>query len=246
MTPASPVLAVDLDGTLLHPAPEAIAVWGRTRYQYLSKNSAQLLAKISRILPIAIATARHSQTVQLLVEQLPEVNFCGFVLENGLVTKRSLMEPAGDQEDWTPVLKQLPDWEQIPGYEKCLGLIPPPSVVKPQAILQNILDRLSRDLHLYVDGRKLFLYPIHPNKSMGLRALGLDYFWAAGNDLNDLEMLQESSYSATISRSHPKVIDLVEFQGGYCSPFSSHQGTEDLLNHVLDRVCSQKFTVQKV
>jgi hydroxymethylpyrimidine pyrophosphatase-like HAD family hydrolase len=243
MNHSTPILAIDLDGTILHPEPSAIAVWGRTRYQYLSRKSAQLLAEIGQVTPIAIATARHAQTVKLLVEQLPDVNFCGFVLENGLISKQSLAETIDIELDWAPVLQQLPNWERLSGYEQCLGLIPPPALMHPQETLKKILSQLGQELHLYVDGRKLFLYHTYQNKSMGLKALGLANFVAAGNDLNDLEMLNESCYAATVSQAHPKVVDLVKIQGGYCSHLASHAGTEDLLFHILTQFRLQKFTV---
>jgi len=83
------VLAVDLDGTLLHPEPEAIAVWSRSRYQYMSAMAARLLEEISHQMPVAIASARNAQSVKILVDQLSQVNFCGFVTENGLVARRT-------------------------------------------------------------------------------------------------------------------------------------------------------------
>ncbi|MBF0234276.1 MAG: HAD hydrolase family protein, partial [Desulfamplus sp.] len=80
-------LVCDLDGTLLHAEQEAIAVPGRTRASFLSADAALLLAKISRIFPVVIATGRNAMSVHKLVRQLPDVEFSGFVLENGFVVK---------------------------------------------------------------------------------------------------------------------------------------------------------------
>ncbi|MBF0468859.1 MAG: HAD hydrolase family protein [Desulfamplus sp.] len=83
-------LVCDLDGTLLHAEQEAIAVPGRTRASFLSADAALLLAKISRIFPVVIATGRNAMSVHKLVSQLPDVEFSGFVLENGFVVKHGI------------------------------------------------------------------------------------------------------------------------------------------------------------
>jgi len=90
------VLAADLDGTLLHPEAEEIKVRGRSGYRYLSRKSADLLSEISHYLPIVIATGRNAQSVERLVCQLPDVNFYGFVMENGFVARNSLLVQVSD------------------------------------------------------------------------------------------------------------------------------------------------------
>jgi hydroxymethylpyrimidine pyrophosphatase-like HAD family hydrolase len=229
------ILAVDLDGTLLHPEPESIAVWGRTRYQYMSRVAAQRLAEISQVFPIAIATARHAQTVKSLVEQLPEVNFCGFVCENGLVYRHSLTDLSAPRQDWSAIVQRVSEWDQIQGYEQCLGLIPPPEVDRPQEVLEHALLQEEKVGHVYVDGRKIFVYPALPDKARGLKALGYSSFISAGNDLNDLEMLRDAHYVLTLSSAHLEVRNLVTLKQGYCAQFGSHAGTEDWLSHVLSK-----------
>jgi hydroxymethylpyrimidine pyrophosphatase-like HAD family hydrolase len=233
------VLAIDLDGTLLHPEPAEISVWGRTRHQYLSLGAANLLAEVSKLIPIVIATARHAQTVEDLVQQLPEVDFCGFVCENGLVHRSTLraLNPVG--RDWSGIIEQLPEWERIHGYEQCLGLIPPKTIGDPHAILKKALFDTGKQGYVYVDGHKIFVYPTRPDKSRGIKALGYVSFIAAGNDLNDIEMLSEAQYTATLSSAHPKVRTLVEDREGYCAPLDSHAGTTDLLDHIRSK--SEEF-----
>ncbi len=223
------VLAVDLDGTLLHPEPEAIAVWGRSRYQYMSAMAAQLLAEISHQMPVAIASARNAQSVKRLVDQLPQVNFCGFVTENGLVARRSL-QPVSDGSQWDMVANSLPHLLRITGYEQCLGLIPPKSVGNPEAILRSVLCQTGKHGHIYLDRHKIFVYPTLANKLSGLEKLGLEPWMALGNDLNDLDMLGHALHPATLADAHEKVKDMVKSQlGGYCSPAISHAGTRDIL-----------------
>ena len=229
------ILAVDLDGTLLHPEPESIAVWGRTRYQYMSRVAAQRLAEISQVLPIVIATARHAQTVKSLVEQLPEVDFCGFVCENGLVYRHSLTDLSAPKQDWSAIAQSLPDWERIHGYEQCLGLIPPRDIDRPQDVLKHALLHNEKEGYVYLDGRKIFVYPARPDKARGLEALGYSSFISAGNDINDLEMLSASHYTLTLSSAHLEIRRLVTLNQGYCAQFGSHAGTEDWLSHMLSK-----------
>lgn len=227
------VLAVDLDGTLLHPEPEAIAVWGRTRYQYLSQTAANKLAQISQKVPVVIATARHTQTVKSLVEQLPPTNFFGFVLENGLVAKKNLNESSVGQFNFQKIAQLLPQWSVIEGYENSLGLIPPPSLKNPRKEVEQILSDLRMQAYVYLDGHKLFVYPTIPSKLSGLQALKCVPTVAMGNDWNDLDMLDISPYPLTVGNAHIQVKALISKSRGYCSPFISHQATLDLLDKVI-------------
>ena len=142
------VLAVDLDGTLLHPEPEAIGVWSRSRYQYMSAMAARLLEEISHQMPVAIASARNAQSVKILVDQLPRVNFCG------LSVARRHLHPESDRSQWDIVANLLPDWLRITGYEQCLGLIPPTSVDNPEAILRSVLCQAGKHGYIYLDRHK--------------------------------------------------------------------------------------------
>ncbi|SRR5579883_1336131 len=229
MDMAKQVLVVDLDGTLLHPEPEAISVSGRSSYRYLSRTAADLLLQISQFIPIAIATARNAQNIQQLVNQLPNVNFCGFVTENGLVTRTSLDDEAPMKSQWNAVTDLLPDWLQLTGYENSLGLIPPKSLHNPESVLQDALLQSAQDGYIYLDGHKIFVYPSVPTKLAGIYSLGLNPFITLGNDLNDLDVLTASSYAGTLSTAHEQVRSLVKTKGGYCSSLVSHAATEDLL-----------------
>lgn len=229
MDMAKQILVVDLDGTLLHPEPEAIAVPGRSSYRYLSRTAADLLAQISELIPTAIATARNAQNIKQLVNQLPNVRFCGFVTENGLVAKIYLDDEPAAKSEWNAVANLLPDWLQLTGYENCLGLIPPKSLENAETVLRNTLLQSGRDGYVYLDGHKIFVYPSIPSKLAGVRSLGFNPLIALGNDLNDLDVLSASCYTATLSTAHEQVRDVVKRKGGYCSSLVSHAATEDLL-----------------
>lgn len=229
MDAAPGVLAVDLDGTLLHPEPEGIPVLGRSGYRYLSNTAAELLARISRALPVVIATGRNAVSVGRLVEQLPFVHFYGFVLENGLVARTRLHNRAAGEDPWAPVTCLLPHWERLTGYERCLGLIPPPSEKDPRTTLQNALSCTGKSGFLYRERHKLFVYPSTPSKLAGIRSLGCEPFIVLGDELNDLEILRAGIYPATLSTAHEEVKRCVKEKNGYCSPFCSHGAAEDLL-----------------
>lgn len=229
------VLAVDLDGTLLHPEPEGIPVWGRSGYRYMSRTAGNLLARISRILPVVIATGRNAQSVRRLVYQLPHVQFEGFILENGLVARVQLEHNGTGNDEWAEVVRMLPDWERLIGYESALGLIPPPSIEEPEAILRDVLSRAGKTGHLYRDRHKLFVYPHRPSKLSGVRALGLDPFVVLGDELNDLEILRAGFHAATLTTAHEEVKRCVRDKNGYCSPLTSHAAAEDLLEWVETR-----------
>jgi hypothetical protein len=223
------VLVVDLDGTLLHPEPEAIAVPGRSSYRYLSKTAANLLAQISELIPIVIATARNAQNIKHLVNQIPTVRFCGFVTENGLVAKLHLDDQTTVKNEWNAIASLLPEWLQLTGYENCLGLIPPKHLENAEMVLQNTLSQSSKDGYVYLDGHKIFVYPSMPSKIAGVYSLSFNPLIALGNDLNDLDVLNASCYTATLSTAHEKVKDIIHTKNGYCSSLVSHAATEDLL-----------------
>lgn len=231
-------LVVDLDGTLLHPEPEEIAVPGRVSYRYISRESAKLLAQISQLIPTVIATARNAQNIKQLVKQIPDAHFCGFVSENGLVAKIYLDEKPVATSNWNAITDLLPNWLQLTGYENCLGLIPPESLENPDILLQNILGKNKISGYVYLDGHKVFIYPSIPSKLKGIRFLKFIPLIALGNDLNDLDMLNASPYTATLSTAHEEVKEVVNRKGGYCSSLVSHAATEELLLWTYELVVS--------
>ncbi|MCP4107445.1 MAG: HAD hydrolase family protein [Desulfobacteraceae bacterium] len=224
------VIAVDLDGTLLHPEPEAISVLGMSGYQYLSKTAADTLAQVSRIMPVVIATGRNARSVQKLVSQLDHVNFCGFVMENGYVSKTSLdNNDIPGEDEWEEVTSMLPDWERLVNYEKILGLIAPPYVENPREALLDALACKGKTGYLYQEKHKMFVSPSFPSKLQGISDLGYDPFIVIGDELNDLDLLRAGSYPATLTTAHKDVKQLVRKRNGYCSPLASHAAAEDLL-----------------
>lgn len=229
----SEIFAVDLDGTLLHSEPESVPVWGRSGYRYMSHVSAKLLEKIGKSIPIVIATGRNAQSVQRLVNQLPNVRFYGFVLENGLVTRTDLHNNQDVfKDEWADVMPYLFGWERLSGYERCLGLIPPAFVQNPESVLKNAMSDTGKNGCLCRDRHKLFVYPSNPSKLSGIRSLMAKPLIALGNECNDLDMLEFSKYSASIDTAHEQVKQLIRQKNGYCSILSSHAASEDILRWV--------------
>lgn len=224
-----PVVAVDLDGTLLHPSPAGIAVPGRTTAQYMSHETARRLASLSRRLPVVIATGRNGASVAGLVRQIPEVRFAGFVLENGMVARRDLDHAVPIPDPWPAIMERLPGWERLPGYEKTLGLLIPPGTDRPIALAAKTLRRAGTTGRLYREGRKLFVYPRPLNKMAGLRALKLTPFVVLGDWLNDLGMIRASRHAGTPESAHLLVRRTVAERGGFVAKASGHDGAVALL-----------------
>ena len=134
-------LIVDLDGTLLHEEPAEIPVLGKSGYRYMSRKSADILTEISAYLPVVIATGRNALSVGRLTKQLEHISFSGFIMENGLIARKSLYREDEKKEDeWDELYDMLPGWERLEGYENCLGMIFPSHIKDPKAVVKDKLD----------------------------------------------------------------------------------------------------------
>jgi len=226
-------LVVDLDGTLIHAEPGEIPVPGFSGCRYMARRSADLLAEISQKLPVLIATGRNAKSVGGLTDQLENISFSGFVLENGMIARTDLFAYTENHADeWADLALRFPDWRRISGYENCLGLAFPRCEENVKKKVQQVLDSMGKTAHLYLEHGKIFVYPYLAGKLSGIQALGFEPHIVLGDDINDLDMLRAAAYSATMASAHEKVRHLVMEKGNYCSAFSSHKGTEDLLCRV--------------
>ncbi len=222
---------IDLDGTLLHRKPSDIAVYGRSGPVYISYKSIALLYKISRLISVIIATGRNAKSVNKFISRLDNNIFTGFILENGLIARTALLEkrtgPDFGMEKY--VVSKLKGWEKIPGYEKCIALIPPLWLKNPYEHIKRVAVLSGKSWHIYRENNKFFLFPFFPSKLAGIRALGIKPHIALGDGKNDMDMLREAEYPGTLASAHEDIKNLVKKKGGYCSAFASHEGTEDLL-----------------
>lgn len=225
-------LYVDLDGTLLHPEPARFQVKGRSGSSYFSEKSAELLFNISGLAPVVIATGRSALSVKKFTDQISDIHFSGFILENGLVARDSLYVGQKRDDRWRYVLQRVPDWEVLKGYENCLGLVPPEGISDPVEYIRRIVIESGVECLIYPERYKIFLYPQKMDKTSGLAFLKMDPFIALGNETNDMQMLSISSYPVTLQSSCSQIQELVKRKNGYCSSRSSHSGTEDMLDWV--------------
>jgi hypothetical protein len=224
-------LAVDLDGTLLHSEPAELAIPGLSGIQYMSRTSAELLREIAGILPVIIATGRNARSVGRVLHHLNGIPFQGFVLENGLLTRPRLCSKGGPirQDPWEPICRRLPQWRRLRDYESCLGLVFPESEAFPRAAMETVLAEAGIAGHIRCETRKLFVYPTPPSKRAGIRGFNVEPFIVLGDEWNDIDLLEASSHPGTLASAPADVRRTVRFKGGYCSRWSSHAGTEDLL-----------------
>lgn len=233
-------LIVDLDGTLLHPEPDAIPVPGHSGVQYMSRDAATLLAGLSRKIPVAIATGRNARSVSRLVVQLNEVDFRGFVLENGLAARPTLdppMESRIEPDDvWADVARSLPEWERLQGYETCLAMIAPPALENPADYLKTRLEATHPDVHFYREARKIFVFPRRPSKLSGVRALNLAPYIVLGDETNDLDLVAAARHAGVPASAHDTVKQCAAKNGHYCSPNHSHGAAVDLLEWAEEQI----------
>ncbi|GBC63679.1 hypothetical protein DENIS_4677 [Desulfonema ishimotonii] len=222
-------LVVDLDGTLLHAEAAAIPVRGRSGYRYMSRTSAALLTDLSHLVPVVIATGRNARSVDRLVAQLGQIPFSGFVMENGLIARQRVCRDNIPEDPWADLFERLPGWERLAGYESCLGMIFPPDMADPEAVVRDALACLGLTAHIYRERHKLFVYPFPASKLAGIEALNFDPFIVLGDEINDMDMLRAGAYPGTIASAHQRVRQYIREAGSYCSPSASHAGTEDLL-----------------
>ena len=234
----------DLDGTLLHSQEEEIGVKGRSGIRFLGKDAALLLAKISRVFPLVIATGRNAISTAKLVEQLPDVVFNGFVLENGFVVKQNIHDTFSNNNarynstKWEKIARLFPGWERLPFYENCAGLIPPPTQ-RDQAkeIAKIILKENGYYDFVYKENRKIFIYPGTVNKMRGLCILGIHPYIAMGDQINDLQMIKESSCPVMPDSGAAELKLIVNEKNGFCSLRTSHEAAHEMLDFTYKKIC---------
>ena len=262
----------DLDGTLLYPRKEAIAVKGRTGISFLSKDAASLLAKISRVFPLVIATGRNAVSTARLVKQLPDVVFSGFVLENGFVVKQNIYDTVSydtagydaagydtagydaadyDTADydavgydvinyntkWEKIAQFFPDWERLPFYENCTGFIPPSTQMdNAKKTAEIILKENGYNDLVYKENKKIFIYPGIVNKMRGLSILGVHPYIAMGDQINDIQMIQESTWPVVPNSGVAELKTIVKQKKGFCSLLTSHEAAHEMLDFAYKKI----------
>ena len=228
----------DLDGTLIHPRKEAIPIKGRSGMSYLGRDAADILTKISKIIPIIIATGRNAASTARLVRQLPDARFSGFVLENGFVVKQDIDDPLPLNGKWDSIAALFPHWERLSFYENCVGFVPPPSRDDLTLIVKNTLKENGYTDLVYKENKKIYVYPGKVDKMRGLSLLGAHPYIAMGDEINDIQMMKKSSICVTLSSAIAELKEIVKEKKGFCSPMTSHEGARDMLDFTYKKINS--------
>ncbi len=244
-------VVLDLDGTVLHAPQAELAVFGRTEYRYMSAGTAGLLAEISRMLPVIIATGRNARSAGRLISQLTDIRFAGFVLENGMIARREMWMPQNDPRrcpaPWESVREKLPRLDLMPGYEDSLALRIPdhisPADIDPAAEVRSALAACGCTGHYYREGRKIFVYPRSPSKLRAVQSLGFFPFIMLGDYLNDLDAMEAAAHCGTLPTAHEKALRLVRRKGGCLTAGTDHAGSEELLRWAVELLRSARPAV---
>ncbi|MBF0573312.1 MAG: HAD hydrolase family protein [Desulfamplus sp.] len=241
-------LVCDLDGTLLHSQKEAIAVEGRTRASFISQDAALILSDISQIFPIVIATGRNAASVYKLVRKLPNVKFCGFVLENGFVAKNKIDDESTLKlvDDWDKIASLFPEWERLPFYENCVGFVFnfDKSDIDRDAIdlklkdAKSILEQNGYNYPVYKERRKIFIYPDHVDKMKGLALLGINPYIVMGDGTNDIQIMQQSTFAITLNSGASELKEIVSKKDGFCSMQEEHNAACEMLEFAYNKIKS--------
>lgn len=232
----NPVVVVDLDGTLIHQETEKIVIYGKTGQSFFSQKAASLLLEISLIMPVVIATGRNALSTKKLIDKLPNINFAGFILENGFVVKKKLNDYVFINNSWDDIAKLFPDFIRLKGYENCIGFIVPVTFDEPYHFVKNILEKNNHKYFVYSEKSKIFIYLNPPDKTYGIKKLCVHPYIGLGNELNDFQILNACDFPVTLKSASEKIKQLVEKKKGYCSLLQSHAGTEDMLNVILTKL----------
>jgi hydroxymethylpyrimidine pyrophosphatase-like HAD family hydrolase len=234
-------VAVDLDGTLVHTVPGEYVMPGRSRDCYVSRNTVILLSRISQQIPTFITTGRNAPSVRKLTDQIPEVHFAGFVLENGFVVKKDIKAPDPQKKKWKFADKVPQNWELISGYERSAGFILPKEQNMqndPEELVRNLLQETQEQGYICFQYPKIFVYPQKPDKMQGLAEFNVHPHIALGNDVNDTQLMQACIHPVTLQTPHSSIRELVKRKYGYCSSFTEHAAAEDMLHWACGKLSS--------
>ena len=239
-------VALDLDGTLIHPERAEIAIPGRTRCNYLSSRVAEGLVRLSEVADVFVASARNAPSVYGFVSRVPGFRPVGFVCECGFVATSDLehgfVGDSWERSDQRELLARdlsanLANWTWIKGYQRLIAGVPPQCESDPQTRVRAVLNAGDEFGHWQVvqERRKTFLYPGRPCKWSGLKTLGLEQLdIAAGDDpVYDATMLQAARIPLTIGPSNSTMCEMIRRCGGISISTehrSVHQASEALLN----------------
>jgi hypothetical protein len=246
-------VAIDLDGTVVFADSAEIAIPGRSSFSYLSNKSAALLAQLSQLCQLYVATARNALSVRAFSELLPDVRFAGFVMECGHVCRTDVygkLQVLNERNNLEQLLKRKhADWEFVDGYEQIICTVASASTADaPSDIRQLLRDSRFSAWTVQAERHKTFLYPSSSCKLSGLRSMGVDVLDVAAGDaqIYDSSMLSAAIFPCALESADATLVSLVRQRNGLVVEGRSHGGAEVLLQRIVDHVGSRKITADSM
>lgn len=259
------ILFSDIDGTLLHAnnGPGTVAVEPvRSKEHHFSVRAAELIEQYRAAGNLfVLSTARRSSGCAGLVSLLqPDY----VITEHGCLVLRGGEPDEGWQQVFAATVgvygvKQGPLWEieaalQKAGYNTdSNGRYASFRVFRDNPTFLSDPERAELEARVSELGaaqgittirhqQMLDVLPANGGKVSAIRYLlettGIPHTRsrAIGDNTNDTEMLAYSAWAGCQGHAPESVKAVVRERGGYITPFTSHQGTEDLLEHACRKI----------
>ncbi len=249
-----PALVVDLDGTLNHAKPCAggFPIRGRTTDSFLSPQVLARLARIAGQVDIIVATGRSRQTAGDFRAAFAQagVPIFGWILEHGAVVRGrpewawkvlNGLDPGRIHRALSAVIRErrLPiDGACYAGSHEHTLLFSGNGALLAEHFIACAAEILNDDFRSIVGRRKIALVPSRADKYAAFAAnFGATHHiaFAAGDQPDDLTILQQAAFPLSHADAHPIVRQYVRDRGGYIAPGAGHAGAAALLDMVLAR-----------
>lgn len=253
MTPKRPAFVFDLDGTLNHAAPAAggLPVRGRTTNSQLMPEVLERLADLSRRVDLFAATGRAETTVTDIRELFARfgVTMAGWILEHGAVVE--------NRPEWTTRVLEgidLPathsalealirergfpiDADRYRHDHRFMILLSGDGALPAEHFLDVAAPILKGRFRTIAGRRKIAILPKRAEKYRAFMENFGDthrLVWAAGDQPDDLVLLQQAALPLTLTGADPAVCDYVAERNGFVSSRTDHYGTLDMLAAVTE------------
>ncbi len=247
----------DLDGTLDHgdPVQGGFPIRGRTTNAFLAPETLERLWMLSRRADIFIATGRSHSTVRDFRSHFEAagVGITGWILEHGAVVPdqdiwtREVLEGIDLHRVWDDIERLVQEREMPidcryyrPG-RKATVLLSGRGALLGEHLLDLAAGILDGRFRSIVGRRKLTLIPLKGDKYKAFSANFGDTHtlaFAAGDQPDDLTLLQQAAFPVTVGNASPLVKEYVRLRGGFVADASGHQGTVESIDAILRRLDS--------
>ncbi len=250
-----PAFVFDLDATINHSAPAegGEPIRGRTMDSHLAPATLERLALLAQRLDLFVATGRSAATVGDFERAFQRWNIpvAGWILEHGAVVR--------DHPDWTdqvlqgidlPAIfqgvqdiiaqRELPiDCQRYRDDHAAFILLSGQGPVLAEHLIDLASELLGDRFRSTVGRRKIALIPRRADKQAAFeRCFGQSHAlaFAAGDDDDDLSLLQQAAFPLAPAAAADTVRDYVLARGGFVASEQAHQGSAQLLDVVIERL----------